>query len=231
MNCLIIDHNATDRIALQQLASQIDDLTVTNEFGKALEAYNYLQSNQVDLLFLNVEMPDISGLELTKQLKNKDLIIIFTTSTKDYAVEAFELDAADYLVKPFTTSRFIQSIDKARNILTQKQKGMQAQEAEYIFVRDTNVVRRLRLDDILYAKAMGDFVKFYTKNKMYAIHGKLKSAEMKLPLSNFVRVHRSYIVALNKIDALQDGGVIIQDQFLPVAETYRKGLNSRMIIF
>jgi DNA-binding LytR/AlgR family response regulator len=231
MTCLIIDDNPIARTTISHLAGQVTDMDVICEYSNAMDAYNYLQTNTVDLLLLDIEMPGMSGLELTRNLKDKDVLIIFTTSKKEYAVEAFELNVADYLVKPVKPGRFLQAVGKAREILDSKKEDVRFTNDEFIFVRDSSIVRRLRLDDILYAEAMGDYVKFYTSQKIYAIHGTMKSAEEKLPLSKFIRVHRSYIVALSKIDTLQEGGLVVGGQFLPVADAYRKSLNSRMNIF
>ena|ERR1700754_3526547 len=231
MNSLIVDDNAIARSTLSHLASQITDLTVICEYCNAMDAYNHLQTMDVDLLFLDIEMPEMSGLELTRNLKNKDTVIIFTTSKKEYAVEAFELNVADYLLKPVTPGRFLQAVNKAREILESKNVTDPAITDEFIFVRDSNITRKLKIDDILYAEAMGDYVKFHTPQKIYTIHGTLKAAEEKLPLSKFIRVHRSYIIALSKIDTLQDGGLVVDGKFLPVADAYRKALNNRMNIF
>lgn len=231
MTSLIVDDNPIARATLSHLASQVNDLDVICEYCTAMEAYNHLQSQNVDLLFLDIEMPGMDGLELTRNLKNRDIVVIFTTSKKEYAVEAFELSVADYLVKPVTPGRFLQAVGKAREVLSGRKEEMPQKSDEFIFVRDSNITRKLMLDDILYAEAMGDYVKFYTLKKEYAIHGTLKSAEEKLPSSKFIRVHRSYIIALDKIDTLQDGGLVIAGKFLPVADAYRKTLNSRMNVF
>lgn len=231
MTSLIVDDNPIARATLSHLASQVNDLDIICEYCTAMEAYNHLQNQSVDLLFLDIEMPGMDGLELTRNLKNKDIVVIFTTSKKEYAVEAFELNVADYLVKPVTPGRFLQAVNKAREVLDGRKEEVQVKSDEFIFVRDSNITRKLMLDDILYAEAMGDYVKFYTPKKEYAIHGTLKSAEEKLPSSRFIRVHRSYIIALDKIDTLQDGGLVIAGKFLPVADAYRKTLNSRMNVF
>src|ERR1700732_3003685 len=124
-------------------------------------------------------------------------VIIITTSKKEYAVESFELNVADYIVKPVTPARFIQAIDKAREILESNREEVNIKEDEFVFIRDSNIVRRLKLDAILYAEAMGDYVKLYTLEKFYAIHTTLKTVEERLPASRFLRVHRSYLVAIN----------------------------------
>lgn len=231
MKALIVDDNDIARTTLSHLAKQIPNLTIVNEFSNAIEAYNYLQAYPVDLIFLDIEMPEMTGIELTKNLSGKEAIIIFTTSNKEYALEAFELNIADYLLKPVMPARFLQAVSKAQAILESRKENVEVTKDEFLFVRDSNITRRLKLDDIFYAEAMGDYVKFYTKEKMFAIHGKMKTAEERLPKDHFIRVHRSYIVSVGKIDTLQDGGIMINGKFIPVADAYRKALNTRMNVF
>lgn len=231
MKALIVDDNDMARTTLAHLAKQIPTLTIVNQYSNAIEAYNHLQNNHVDVIFLDIEMPEMTGIELTKTLPKKDTIIIFTSSNKEYALEAFELNIADYILKPITPARFLQAVNKAQTIWNSKKEQVQVDREEFIFVRDSNVTRRLKLDDILYAEAMGDYVKFYTKDKMFAIHGTMKTAEERLPKDNFIRVHRSFIIAVSKIDTLQDGGIVLDGKFVPVADAYRKALNTRMNVF
>ena len=184
----------------------------------------------MDLLLLDIEMPGMSGLQLVQQLGQLRPVIIFTTSKKEYASEAFDLNVADYIVKPVTPARFIQATAKAREIIESKQEEVNWTEEEFIFIRDSTIVRRLKVDDILFAEAMGDYVKLYTPQKFYAIHTTLKAVEERLPASRFQRVHRSFLVAISKIDTIQDGVLIVSDKPVPVADAYRKALNSRMNI-
>lgn len=228
MNALIVDDNKIARATMKQLASQIKDIAVTGECSSAMEAYNILTQQPVDVIFLDIEMPGMSGLELTKNLGNKNPIIIFITAKKEYAVEAFELNVADYIVKPVTPSRFIQAVDKARELLQSNTEEFSSNEEEFIFIRDSNIVRRLKLDDILFAEAMGDYVKLHILQKFYAIHTTLKAVEERLPSSKFIRIHRSCIVALNKIDSIQEGIVIVNSKPLPVADAYRARLNKKL---
>lgn len=231
MKALIVDDNDIARITLSHLAKQVPNLTIVNEYSNAIEAYHHLQNNQVDLIFLDIEMPEMTGIELTKALSGKETIIIFTSSNKDYALEAFELNIADYILKPVMPARFLQAVSKAQSILDSRKDEVEVTKDEFLFVRDSNITRRLKLDDIFYAEAMGDYVKFFTREKMFAIHGTMKSAEERLPKDNFIRVHRSFIIAVDKIDTLQDGGIIINGKFIPVADAYRKSLNTRMNVF
>ena len=213
MKTLIVDDNKIARTTMKQLASQVKDLAIVGECENAMDAYNLLQEKQIDVILLDIEMPGMTGLELTKNLGNKKPIIIFTTSKKDYAAEAFDLNVADYIVKPVTPARFMQAINKAREIIESNTEEVKINDDEFIFIRDSNIVRKLKLDDILFAEAMGDYVKLYTAQKFFAIHTTLKMVEERLPPNKFIRVHRSYIVAIDKIDTIQDGALIINGFF------------------
>jgi DNA-binding LytR/AlgR family response regulator len=230
MNCLIIDHDNSSAGLTGQMAARVEDLYVSGVFDNALDAFNYLQVNKVDLLFIEIEMPGIGGLELARNLAGRDMVIIFTAAIKDYAAEAYELKRSDYLLKPVAPDRFSQAVNKAREIIMQRKKKAAVPDNECLFIRDSTIIRKLRVEDILYAQAMGDYVCFFTSGKFYAIHGKLKKAEERLPASKFLRVHRSYIVSLNKIETVEDRGITIGGKFLPVAEAYKRGLNQRMNI-
>lgn len=230
MICLIVDDNKIARATMRQLAGQIKDLDVAGDFASAMEAYNFLQDHKIDLLLLDIEMPGMTGLELTKNIARPYPFIIFTTSKKEYAVEAFELNVVDYVVKPVTPSRFLQAIEKVREIRDTRTEVVKMEPDEFIFIRDSNIIRRLKMDDILYAEAMGDYVKLHLPQKFFAIHTTLKAVEERLPVSKFIRVHRSYIAALGKIDGIQDGALIINGKSVPVADAYRTTLNKRLNI-
>jgi DNA-binding LytR/AlgR family response regulator len=230
MNALIIDDNEIARTTVKKLAGRVDDITIVAECSNAMDAYNLLQTQLIDLLLLDIEMPGMTGLELTKNLINKRPVIVFITSKREYAADAFDLNVVDYIVKPLTVSRFIQAIDKAREVLESNNEEVNLKEDEFIFIRDSYIVRRLKLDKILYAEAMGDYVKLYTPEKFYAIRTTLKAVEERLPASNFLRVHRSYLVAINKIDTMEGGLLIVNGKPLPVADSYRYTLNKRMNI-
>lgn len=227
MNVLIVDDNEIARDIVHQIAGRIKDVKITGQCADALQAYNLLQETPVDVILLDIEMPGMSGLELTRNL-GKGPVIIFTTSKRDYAVEAFELNVADYIIKPVTPARLIQAIDKARELLASAEEELNVNDGEFIFIRDSNIIRRLKLDDILYVESMRDYVKLHTAQKYYAIHNTLKAVEDRLPAAKFLRVHRSYIIAIDKIDTIRDGVIIVQDRTVPVADAYRATLNKRM---
>lgn len=229
MKCLIIDDNAIARATIKKLAQQDPGLTVVGECADSPEAYRLASAQPVDLLLLDIEMPGMSGIELVRSLDSKP-IVIFTTSKKEYAAEAFELNVADYITKPVTTARFVQAIERAREIYQSRSRTHKVQEEEFVFFRDSNIVRRLPLEDILFAEAMGDYVKLYTPQKMYAVHTTLREVESKLPAPRFLRVHRSFIVQVGKIDTLEGTTLIVGRNSVPVADSYRAALHQRLSI-
>jgi DNA-binding LytR/AlgR family response regulator len=215
-------------MALKQIAGQVPALEVIAECSDAMEALDTLNATQVDLLLLDIEMPQMTGLDLIKKMGNKSPLIIFTTAKKDYAVEAFELSVVDYLVKPISLPRLKQAVDKAAETLESNKEEVKVEEQGFVFVKDNGVLKRISIDDILYLEAMGDYVKVHTQQKFHVVHATLKSIEEKLPPSKFVRVHRSYIVAINKIDYIQEGTISIGKTTIPVADTHKSNLNKRL---
>jgi DNA-binding LytR/AlgR family response regulator len=228
MKCLIVDDNKMARMALKQLVSQVPSLDLVAECNDATEALSYLDNTQVDLLLLDIEMPDMSGLELTQKLGNRSPLIIFTTAKKDYAVEAFELSVVDYLIKPIALPRLKQAVDKANEALESNKEEVKVEDQGFVFVKDNGVLKRISIEDILFLEAMGDYVKVHTAQKFHVVHATLKSIEEKLPASKFIRVHRSYIVAINKIDFIQEGTISIGKTSIPVADTHKSNLNKRL---
>jgi len=228
MQCVIIDDNPIARETISFLANQVSDLTVLCEFSSAVQAYEYLQQNSVELLFLDIEMPELSGLDLTRNLAGRCPVIIFTTSKKEYALEAFDLNVADYLIKPILPARFLLALDKARELLSSRSYHLKWNRVEFVFLRDTSIIRRVDLGEICYVEAMGDYVKVFTEKKCFVIHSKLRTVEERLPRERFLRVHRSYIIALDKIEYMQESTVRICEKFIPIADSYRKNLSMRM---
>jgi DNA-binding LytR/AlgR family response regulator len=216
------------RMAMKQLVAQVKDLELVHECEDAMQAYHLINDQQIDLIFLDIEMPGMTGLELTKNLGRKSPLIVFTTAKTDYAVEAFELNVIDYLVKPVSPARFLQAVERANEALASDKEEVKVEEQEFVFVKDNGILKRINVDDILYLEAMGDYVKVHTSQKFHVLHATLKSIEEKLPATKFIRVHRSYIVSLSKIDFIQEGVISIGKATVPVADTYRTTLNKRL---
>jgi len=230
MNCVIVDDNPLARMAMAELVSQVNGLNNVGECENGIDACNIIREQKVDLLLLDIEMPGASGIDVIKNLGDNSPVIIFTTGKKEYAVDAFDLDVADYIVKPVSPARFFKAIDKAREIISYQQNGTTLSPQEFVFVRDNGVLRKINLDDILYMEAMGDYVKIFTALKFFIAHTRLRSIEQKIPAQKFLRVHRSFIVALNKVEKVEEGVIVINQTPIPVADTYRALLNNRLHI-
>jgi DNA-binding LytR/AlgR family response regulator len=228
MKCLIVDDNKMARMAMKQLVGQVKDLELVDECEDAMQAYQIINKQPIDLIFLDIEMPGMTGLELTKNLGHKSPLIIFTTAKKDYAVEAFELNVVDYLIKPVSPARFLQAVDRAQETLASDKEEVKVEAQEFVFVKDNGILKRINVEEILYLEAMGDYVKVHTPSKFHVLHATLKSIEEKLSPQKFIRVHRSYIVSLSKIDFIQEGVISIGKASVPVADTYRTSLNKRL---
>lgn len=230
MTCLIVDDNIIARGAMKQLIQQNNDLELIGECENAIDAFQKIMSENIDLLFLDIEMEGMTGIELVKSLSNKKTIIIFVTGNREYASEAFELNVADYITKPIMPARFLQAVEKAKEIQRSRNQEVKVENDSFIFIRDSNIVRRLNIDDILFAEATGDYVKLYTSESFYSIHATLRLVESKLPESRFLRVHRSFIIQVSKIDTIEGGTLIINRKTVPVADTYRSALSKRLKI-
>lgn len=215
-------------MAVKQLVTQVPNLELVAECSDASETLSILNSNGIDLLLLDIEMPGMTGIDLIKKLGNTKPLIIFTTAKTDYAVEAFELNVVDYLVKPITLSRLKQAVEKAQETLESNKQEVKVEEQGFVFVKDNGILKRISIDDILFLEAMGDYVKVHTSQKFHVVHATLKSIEEKLPSTKFIRVHRSYIVAINKIDFIQEGTISIGKISIPVADTHKANLNKRL---
>src|SRR5690606_27158073 len=145
MKTLIVDDNKIARTTMKQLTRQVTDMELVGECANAMEVYDLLREQSIDLLLLDIELPGMTGIELTKNLGNRRPVIIFTTAKKEYAVEAFELNVADYIVKPVTLARFLQAVEKAREMIESNKTEVKTEEDEFVFIRDSNVVRRLKI--------------------------------------------------------------------------------------
>lgn len=214
-------------MSLAQMAAQSKVLMVAGECASAIEAFEFLRHNTVDILFLDVEMPEMSGIELLKSLTQKPVVIL-TTSNRNYAAEAFDLSVVDFLVKPFTFPRFMQSLQKADDLIKRSETEISNIASDYLFIKESKTVKKLSLDDILWMEAMGDYVKIQSDKKTHVVHTSLRVLEEKMEPSLFIRVHRSYIISIARIDYIEEGVIYIAGKPIPLAETYKASLNKRL---
>ncbi|MFT3902223.1 MAG: LytTR family DNA-binding domain-containing protein [Niabella sp.] len=223
-SCLIVDDNKVARLVLRQMIEKSGKVDIAGECEDALSAKEFIERQPVDILFLDVEMPTMSGLELLRLLHDRPLTIL-TTAKQGYAVEAFELNVVDYLVKPFTLSRVMLAIERASELLNHKDAELGVSGGEdSLFIKDNKVFRKVKLDEILWAEAKGDYISISTAQKKYILHASLRSFEEKLPAQRFMRVHRSYVIALDKIDYIEDRVVYIHNNPIPISDSYKDDL-------
>lgn len=231
MNCIVVDDSKIARAAIKPLIAQFDFLNLVQECETPIEAFSYLKKEQVDLIFLDVEMPGMTGLELIKNLENPPLVILIT-SKKEYAAEAFDLNVIDYLIKPLSLPRFMVAVNKAKELFEKKEPKQQVMQdsrsKDYIFVRSGGILIKIKIDSIQYIQAIGDYVNIYTTEKRYTVHITLKNIEEKLPADKFFRLHRSYLVALNHIDNIEENSAYTGKHPLPIAGQFKKDLLKRL---
>jgi DNA-binding LytR/AlgR family response regulator len=225
IRCAIVDDEEMSRKNIEQLIKRVDDLKLVVVCHDAVEASNVLRKEKVDLLFLDVEMPEMTGIELVKSLTHKPEIVL-VTSKENYAVEAFEYDVADYIVKPATYERFLKAYDRVKMRLTSDEENTMNTDA--VFVKVDSQLVKVKTSDILWVEAFGDYVNIFTENDKFIVHSTMKGMENKLPSDHFLRVHRSYIVRLEKIKAIEETIIIIGKKLIPIGDSYRSTLMKRL---
>ena len=224
MKAIAIDDEPIALEIIRSHASKVPYLELKAAFTDAFQALEYLQKENIDLLFLDIKMPDISGIELFSSLSRRPLVI-FTTAYSEHAVDGFELDAVDYLLKPFSLSRFIKGCNKAYEIYNFRNA---ATTTDYLYIKTGYEQVKVLYEDILYVEATGNYVTFATKEKNILSRSTFVEAINQLPTEKFVRVHRSFLVALNKIDKVERHQVTVGKKVVPVSEGYVGELSSRM---
>jgi DNA-binding LytR/AlgR family response regulator len=220
---LIVDDNKVARVLLTQLVEQIPSVTIAGECGSAAEAAKFLNEHEIDFMFLDIEMPGMSGLELLQSLTKRPLTIL-TSANKGYALEAFDLNVVDYLVKPVNLPRLMMGVNRVIELLKQQDVEFNNIEQEQVFIKENKVIRKLSVSDIYFLESKGDYVKIHLGDKYHIIHATLKTMEDRLPAAKFIRVHRSYIVAKEKIDYIEDNVLYLNGTPIPVSESYRAEL-------
>lgn len=228
--CMIVEDEPLARKLMEEYVSKVPDLHLVQSCSSPLAAIEIFRQQSVDILFLDINMPDITGITLLKIIQKKPLVVL-TTAYSEYALEGYELDVADYLLKPITLERFLKSVEKALARLrstaptvANAAENTPAAEAPspYIFVKDGTKLVKIQLSEILYIEGLKDYVGIYTKDKKIVTLQTMKALETQLPESQFIRIHNSYIVAFAAIDAIDREKVQIGKAFLPISDTYKK---------
>jgi DNA-binding LytR/AlgR family response regulator len=221
LNCVVVDDSAIQRLSLVKLIESNATLNLVAEYKNAVEAKNGVFNKKVDLIFLDIEMPVINGFEFLDVLPNKPQII-FVTGKSEYAMKAFDYEATDYLKKPIDKERFNKAVEKAVSQANSNKEGTN-QEGEYIFIKSNLKKRKVFIDDIKWVEALGDYIKVVTFENSFVVLSTMKAFEKQLPETLFLRIHKSYIVNLAKIERFDSKNVEISSTNIPLSRN-KKGL-------
>jgi len=230
IRCIIVEDEPLARKLMEEYVRTTPSLELLSSFGNPLLTLEYLRENKVDLMFSDIQMKEITGLTLLKLIQNKPMVVL-TTAYSEYAIEGFDLDVTDYLLKPITFERFLKAVEKVsirfkeKNQIASDSQQMEIQNIpseEYIFVKDGTKLLKVVLKDILYIQGLKDYVKIKTKNKQIVSLQTMKSLEEILPANQFVRIHNSTIISYDAIEEIEREKVKIADQFFTVSDSYKK---------
>jgi DNA-binding LytR/AlgR family response regulator len=228
-SCVIIEDDDASRLILENYISRIEFLSLKASLKNGKEGFNYLVNNpEIDILLLDINMPEMSGIELMKSVPNLPETILITTES-GHAVEAFDLRALDYLVKPVQFERFAKAIHRATDTIYFTKRNFDPNEKEKeIYVKSNSKFYKLAYDEIYFVEALADYVLVYTENTRYIVYSTMKAVEEKLKGSIFLRVHRSYIINLRKIQFIEGNTLIINAKHIPISKTYQDALFAKL---
>jgi len=229
INCLAIDDEPLALDLLEDFISRVPFLKLVEKCSSAFEALKMMQHENIELLFLDIQMPDITGIQFLKTLESKPKVI-FTTAYPEHAIEGFELDATDYLLKPFSFERFLKAVNKASKQIQLQQVSLEppskdnsSDEKDFIFIKSGYDTVKVPFKNIKYIQGLKDYVKIHTHDATVLSLVSMKAILNRLPADNFVRVHRSFIVAIDKIDLVQKRRISLGEKEIPIGDTFRKG--------
>ena len=229
LNCLIVDDEPVARKGIKEFVNEVQFLQASGECENAQKATAFLLTNQIDLVFLDIQMPKVSGIELLKSLTNPPLTILITADP-DYALEGFVLDVVDYLVKPVAFERFLKAATKARDLfeLRRRPEG-EAAQAGYFFVKSNGRYERVLYSELLYAEAWENYCMLHFSSRKLITYLTFAALEKQLPSTEFMRVHKSYIVSLTKVDSMEGSEIRIGTHVIPVSRSFKEKVRQRVV--
>ncbi|MBX2961427.1 MAG: response regulator transcription factor [Cyclobacteriaceae bacterium] len=230
LNCLIIDDEPVARKGLEEYVNEVDFLHLAGKCENAVKASALLHDGKIDLLLLDIHMPKLSGIEFLKTLKNPPMVI-FTTAYSEYALEGYSLDIIDYLVKPIPFERFLKAVQKARDfyVLKQKAEATTAAPQEYFFIKCDHKFEKVKFSDVLYIEAMQNYCIIHTAERKMITYITFSGLESQLPTDRFLKVHKSFIVALDKITAVDGNEIVIGNSWIPVSRNLKDDVMQKIM--
>lgn len=226
MRCIIVDDDELSRSILEDLVNDTEELELIKSCEDAVEAFKLIKDEHIDLVFLDIEMPKMDGMEMLRNL-NPLPQIIFVTAHGEYAVESYEYNVTDFIQKPISAARFLKAIDKAVSRFEEKRANI-TEKDKTIFIKTDSKLVQINTEDILYVEALGNYMRLYTSGGKYTILSTMKDIAAKLSSDDFVRVHRSFIVRLDKIESIEDQFIIIQGKQISIGKAYKDELSKRL---
>lgn len=229
LKCLIVDDEPPAHKVLENYIGKLHSLILAGNCYNAIEALNFLHENTVDILFLDINMPELSGLEMLKTLNNPPIVIL-TTAYSEYALESYEFGVTDYLMKPIRFDRFLKSVNRVLEIKADEATAVQSPEKPAapketsFFIKVDGIQRKVRFEDILYVESKGNFVRLHCEDMRLMTADTLSNMEQKLSPYGFLRVHKSYIVNLEKVTGLEGNRLLIQEIKIPIGNSYKQGV-------
>ncbi|GAA3568432.1 LytTR family DNA-binding domain-containing protein [Snuella lapsa] len=223
ISCIIVDDEVIAREVIETHLSKISSISIVGSYSNAIDAFNCLREHAIDLVFLDINMPEISGISFAKSI-NKNIKIIFTTAYRDYAVEGFELKAVDYLLKPIAFERLLKAVNTYFETVQfyEKKALIGAEVNDFIFVRSDRKMIKIDFEAIRYIESFSDYLKIHLDTKMVVTRETISAIEAKLPKGKFMRIHRSYIIAVAHIDSFTNEHITILKTALPISRSYKK---------
>ncbi|MDC0870245.1 LytTR family DNA-binding domain-containing protein [Flavobacteriaceae bacterium] len=230
INCLIIDDEPLAINVIKNHIKEIDNINVIDTFNSAIDGLNFMKSNTVDLIFLDINMPLLDGLDFIKSLDKKPMIVI-TTAYSEYAIKTYELEVLDYLMKPISFPRFLKAVNRAfKELNSNLTSNLKIAKRAHIFIKvDKKKMQKIYLDEILIIESLRDYLKITTISNKYIIHSTLSSFTEKLPSNNFIRIHRSFTIAIDKIEAVQGNSVEIDGIKYVIGRSYIEHVKNRIL--
>ncbi len=226
---LIVDDEPLAHKILEGYISKLDDMEVAGNCYDGVSTLNFLNSNSVDVVLLDIQMPDITGLELMESLKNTDVKVVFTTAYTEYAIDGFNYDqVVDYLHKPIRITRFVKAINRVKKLLalegdfeSRSKPEIEVEKSEFISLKDNKTIYKIRYDEILYIQSWGNYLKFFlVTDEIKIVRKTIKSIESELPENDFQRIHKSYIVNIQQVRGISGNQVLLNDQKIPIGQSY-----------
>ncbi len=229
INCLIIDDEQLARQLLENYVVKIPYIELVKSCKNALEAIEFLQKGNIDLMFLDIQMPDLNGIEFLQTFENKPLVI-FTTAYKEFALDGYELDVIDYMLKPISFERFLQGSNKALEQikLIKAAKNKEISSKDFINLKSNHKVYKVKYNDIYYIEGLKEYVTFYTKDKKIVVLESLKKLEKTLPQELFLRIHKSYIANIQMIDSMYGNQLEVNGNYLPIGKIYLDKVKTKL---